>query len=549
MPPPLSKLAVLTPERMLEVQLELNPNVAYELAAKGLARDLYAGQHPGGLTVYHGTPHQFTPTEMAPHGEFDFLGNLGRGEGAQAFGPGGYLTGDRDLAAYYAKTLAERAAQRGGGLGRPNLPYQQKYLEYTNAPDAWVAGAKRDYPGFLEFLRARSVAKALGDYDSPRSPRGSSSAIPDLVASLGRGADRYALGRNAPYYDPAELAARIAAGGSRYQMRPQYTLIDATVEHPGLREYREALLRTPAASIRKLSMGLTNDARGAEAADIGANIRERLKQAGLNVDDPRATPLGLKLRGEAKGRVMSYADVPDTFRGYKNSEGALALLRRQMNAVRDAELSHTLPEGAAAGWKPTTYKNGMDNSVDLGKLSPRQMTPEALAAVQLANQNIKRSNEAALAKYQAELAAWEAGGRNGPRPQPHIYTAETRVRPSDMFSYDLPLSHTSPAVLGALSRVGADAGMMADSPEAIARALSKMTGDEYIRTLNSKLGPEATVKALRDAGVPAMYFRRAGHRADYTNPTFTPSDFNFVWFDDPALRIVNRENKAQGGRV
>lgn len=544
MPPPLSKLLAVAPEELRALQLELNPNVAYELAAKDLARDVYAGQHGSGLTVYHGSPHQFTPTEMAPHGEFDFLGNLSRGEGAQAYGPGGYLTGDRDLARYYAETLAKRAAERMPS-GRPLAPRPQALLSYTNAPDAWVAGAKADYPGFLEFLRARSVAKALGDYQSPSNHGSGRSFVKPLMDSLQRpDAQSYNIGRSVEYYPPDQLALPSYQRG-----RAQYSLLHTTVAHPGLAQYREALLRTPPASIRRLSDRLTNDSRGAEAADIGAQIRERLKQAGLNVDDPRATPLGIQVRSEPAGRVDSYSEIPDTFRNYNKGEGALSLLRRQMAAVRDAELEHTLPEGVARGWKPSTYKASMDESVDLGMLSPRRMTPEALAAVQLANDNIKRSNAQRLAQYQADLAAWEAGGRQGPKPQPHIYTAQTSLRPSDMFSYDLPLSSTSPRVLGALSRVAAEAGVHSGPPEAIARALSTQTGNDLIRQLSAKLGPEDTVKTLRDASVPAMYFRRNGHRVDFENPQFDPSQYNFVWFDDPALRIVNRENKATGGRV
>lgn len=52
-----------------------------ELQLRRLAKNLYAAQHPGGLQVYHGSPHVFD--------QFDFLGNISRGEGAQAYGPGG----------------------------------------------------------------------------------------------------------------------------------------------------------------------------------------------------------------------------------------------------------------------------------------------------------------------------------------------------------------------------------------------------------------------------------------------------------------------------
>ena len=56
------------------------------------------------LDVYHGTPHTLPPTPRNPLGEFD-ASKIGTGEGAQAYGHGLYLAGEKSTAEYY-KQLA-----------------------------------------------------------------------------------------------------------------------------------------------------------------------------------------------------------------------------------------------------------------------------------------------------------------------------------------------------------------------------------------------------------------------------------------------------------
>jgi hypothetical protein len=52
------------------------------------------------LDVYHGTPHQFEPTEENPLGEFD-ASKIGTGERAQAYGHGIYFSEKPDVARSY----------------------------------------------------------------------------------------------------------------------------------------------------------------------------------------------------------------------------------------------------------------------------------------------------------------------------------------------------------------------------------------------------------------------------------------------------------------
>lgn len=59
-----------------------------------------------GATVWHGSPHLFPPTAKNPLGEFDFS-KIGTGEGAQAYGYGGYLAQSPNVAIQYQHMLSQ----------------------------------------------------------------------------------------------------------------------------------------------------------------------------------------------------------------------------------------------------------------------------------------------------------------------------------------------------------------------------------------------------------------------------------------------------------
>ncbi len=81
---------------------------AAQAAVQHLAKGLYADVPS--LDVYHGSPHVWD--------EPAFIDNLKSGEGALAFGPGGYTTGYRSLAAEYARNLAARANGTGDDFAK-----------------------------------------------------------------------------------------------------------------------------------------------------------------------------------------------------------------------------------------------------------------------------------------------------------------------------------------------------------------------------------------------------------------------------------------------
>lgn len=63
----------------------------------------------GGIEGYHGTPHTFSPEPGAPLGAFKDQA-IGSGEGAQAYGWGHYVAGNKNVAQGYADKLADANA-------------------------------------------------------------------------------------------------------------------------------------------------------------------------------------------------------------------------------------------------------------------------------------------------------------------------------------------------------------------------------------------------------------------------------------------------------
>ena len=88
------------------------------------------------LKLYHGSPHEFD--------KFDFESNLLKGEGAMAYGPGGYTTGDRPLAVQYANKLSRArvipARPAEGPLHVGHAVLQESLKTHPDETLAWLAG-------------------------------------------------------------------------------------------------------------------------------------------------------------------------------------------------------------------------------------------------------------------------------------------------------------------------------------------------------------------------------------------------------------------------
>lgn len=90
---------------------------------------------PSVVQVYHGSPHVWERPA--------FEANLRRGEGALAYGPGGYTTGNRPLAEHYAKSLAAgKSTAPIGPLGAQHLALQQAFQKDPDAMLAWLTATQ-----------------------------------------------------------------------------------------------------------------------------------------------------------------------------------------------------------------------------------------------------------------------------------------------------------------------------------------------------------------------------------------------------------------------
>lgn len=100
-----------------------------------------------GAIVWHGSTHKFAPTPNNPLGEFDFS-KIGTGEGAQAYGHGGYLGG--------AKETGQTYTGADGYLYKVDLPDEHiaKMLDY-NLP------INQQSPQVLESLKNSGILEKM----------------------------------------------------------------------------------------------------------------------------------------------------------------------------------------------------------------------------------------------------------------------------------------------------------------------------------------------------------------------------------------------------
>jgi hypothetical protein len=122
--------------------------------------------------TYHGSPHKFAPTLNNPLGEFDFR-KMGTGEGAQAYGKGGYLSD----APEFARTFSADRAYVGASMqGKPQS------INYDDP--AWIAQKTIDELGdpLKAVAHLQMVARTAAKNMSKESAAGVQGAI-DLISS------------------------------------------------------------------------------------------------------------------------------------------------------------------------------------------------------------------------------------------------------------------------------------------------------------------------------------------------------------------------------
>lgn len=116
-----------------------------------IAEDMARGARSNAIDVWHGSPHKFE--------QFTAMDNIGKGEGAQAYGHGGYHAGNRNVAEGYRRGLSNRDFQNLARdtynqfddadaaveslLSNPSLSDNQRELISALQADDWLGF---DYP-------------------------------------------------------------------------------------------------------------------------------------------------------------------------------------------------------------------------------------------------------------------------------------------------------------------------------------------------------------------------------------------------------------------
>ncbi len=139
----------------------------------------------GGMTVYHGSPHKWTPEPTHPKGRFR-LDKIGTGEGAQAYGWGAYFAEKKGTADFYASSLsASQAAGMRGGSRALGVRGKQENKIMQSLRGAYRGRANK-FPNDAHFRDIPSFYNARADYMSGKygdeARKGYESAMGQLEA-------------------------------------------------------------------------------------------------------------------------------------------------------------------------------------------------------------------------------------------------------------------------------------------------------------------------------------------------------------------------------
>ena len=214
------------------------------------------GRDQRGMITWHGSPHQFAPTEANPLGEFD-LAHMGTGEGAQVYGHGTYLAEAQDVGGRYRDILSTQPDPvlgnipryieykgRGIDLRTPvqNMPPEDLALVHValndGSPSRAIEGLASDaeFPGMPDAEKYQQASEWLADRLAKKDPDIFVQARPGSLYKVDLPDEQIAkmLDHDAPLRDQPE-AMRIFS-----EMFEGNDLIDLKPDAPGGRAYEDA---------------------------------------------------------------------------------------------------------------------------------------------------------------------------------------------------------------------------------------------------------------------------------------------------------------------
>lgn len=459
----------------------VHPKIA-ELQAAAQAHFAQPGvAPPPPMTLLHGTPYKFD--------RFDFENNLRRGEGALAYGPGGYMTGHEPLAREYARRLF--AQHSGQGSDDP-------YAYHRPLREALAT----DPVGAAEYLRAVTMQKL-----APWADR----AANHPYASLGPINPRSAQARKLE--DAGIPVFDIRPSGYH---DPRQFLGERTITASDFDEYRRAadLAGLPLGTL-KTRIGL-GGVSPLEAIRQGREI-QRAVSAAPEIIRPKLSE--------------SFAVDPRYFEdpGFRDNEPDWKTIR-DLNYARYGTRD-SWESGAPYG-EPSGFTKSRANLNSTARvIEGRPGRAGYFASMDPGG------------RIDMRQPLRPGGPPNTTELARRLYSAPFNASFADMLPYDYPISSMTPEKLGALGQLAMQHGF-------INQLRPDMPGSEIIKQLRDRIsgGDAERMRALRDAGFPATFFLRGGRRA--TLPTrINPEDFNFVIHDQSLLGDPNVEEFAAGGAV
>lgn len=497
------------------------PTAEERLAA--LAKNKFAGA-PGGFKLYHGSPHTFE--------KFDFLNNLKRGEGALAFGPGGYMTGNQPLARQYAETLAGRGSAnlRPPAFAEP-LPAELADLTALRAaerelnahtygkvkrPSEFLSEAIRETPeDVMEMLRAKDFSKM--------------SAVP-----------RYRNSGTIGYIGDPDTGWRPGTAPTR--------IVRRDVTRTDFDEYQKVLQDVAGNEAHDVlkKMKFAGEPSKKSAQKMGAELRRALELRSKE----RGTPIVPRVSQKAQFDV-----VPSMHRD-----------RSKMEALAEKEGRTVSAATYGADWLAPLVRNL--NNIGTARSMPIELLPTSRSPLLYKPSWMQRGDlreyqnwvdgpklgDAAqrLKEYRAKEARYIAEWQRANTPKRNLYELDAPFSPEDLLPYDYPLEYASPKVLGALARMAEDPELSAFLPSGMTVApesvLSSTRGSDLMRHLKN-FEPRDAAMAMKRAGIPGLYFERGGQRGGGLPESFDPDKYNFVIFDDEVLPVPKRTQFAHGGHA
>jgi hypothetical protein len=123
-----------------------------------------AAPPPKYIRAYHASPYDFE--------RFDFAGNMGRGEGQQAFGPGGYFSQNKVVTDEYRKQFLRFRPNTDGNWSARTVRDAEDSLRKAGSPEAAIASLEALLPSLVDDISLRpQVEDAINYLRGSRPPR------------------------------------------------------------------------------------------------------------------------------------------------------------------------------------------------------------------------------------------------------------------------------------------------------------------------------------------------------------------------------------------